>query len=723
MSMERAKFKERMKALKAYKNETGKGYWDWKVQAFDGGGDVEQIGEKEIQWFKDWYNKRMEYAIANNRPDIVKQLESLQYYFYPEPYKYSLGVPWDNSIYTSTLEPKINKTKISINDQAVKDYEKEHGIKIGGYQHPAEGIVLPSNYSSSDLLHELAHIFNSSESVTNAVNSAISDENGFVSFSKGLQNSDYWISPWEVHSRLMQFRKENNIDPIKVYNEEDIKQLRKSAKDERLFEIFDDSQMMHLLNDVAHNATTSTDDRLFLKNGGMVPAYTDGTDGDDDKLYTGRTDQDYYGNLTHNIVVDTNGDEVNFGLPDIVITPKNNLSLGTYNYNKKAAKNVADVASFIPGVGEVIDATVAAQDASEGDYTTAAGLGLGLFIPNVIEKPLKWMWKGGKKIMQNGLPSVADLMENHSPQGRFAVGFANDLLTQPSRTFKALREGTYPTSYTKVSQQVRKLHEELLDKKIAHWNMVTNDFDRNVQLRIDMLNGELPDASDFDILSHMKNRIHNTFFRFPEYIVGRSFRNHGGSSSLLGFHDDNKAVTKARHRTNFIDIDDIVGTSVHERQHEINKILPYYDDLTAYSPSADYYTVSGDGEHFITDVFKFQNASVVDATEKGYQYETWQSSPSEFLAELAKYRVMFADGRNYFEMAPEQREKIAEKMTSRFYTPMTAYYSGKTDDELQTIMMDKLKTLGVFGYSDGGIVGKKKLKRSLKNKQKENKSN
>jgi hypothetical protein len=29
--MERAKFKERMKALKAYKDETGKGYWDWKV--------------------------------------------------------------------------------------------------------------------------------------------------------------------------------------------------------------------------------------------------------------------------------------------------------------------------------------------------------------------------------------------------------------------------------------------------------------------------------------------------------------------------------------------------------------------------------------------------------------------------------------------------------------------------------------------------------------------
>lgn len=35
MSMERAKFKERMKALKAYKDETGKGYWDWRDRVSD----------------------------------------------------------------------------------------------------------------------------------------------------------------------------------------------------------------------------------------------------------------------------------------------------------------------------------------------------------------------------------------------------------------------------------------------------------------------------------------------------------------------------------------------------------------------------------------------------------------------------------------------------------------------------------------------------------------
>ena len=74
-------------------------------------------------------------------------------------------------------------------------------------------------------------------------------------------------------------------------------------------------------------------------------------------------------------------------------------------------------------------------------------------------------------------------------------------------------------------------------------------------------------------------------------------------------------------------------------------------------------------------------------------------------------------------MSASEREAVAEKMTERFYNPMTTFYPEKSKDELIVTMMDKLKTLDVFGYSDGGIVGKKKLKRSLKNKQKENKSN
>lgn len=144
--------------------------------------------------------------------------------------------------------------------------------------------------------------------------------------------------------------------------------------------------------------TWSDKDGVFIP--WKVQAFDDG--GDVEKpAYIGRTDQDHYGNLTHTIQVRLNKDTVDFGMPEIEITPTNNSSLSFRNYDKSVARNVADVVSFIPGVGEVLDVTTAAIDASKGNYSTAAGLGLGLLIPNVIEKPAKWLWKSGKGFVKN----------------------------------------------------------------------------------------------------------------------------------------------------------------------------------------------------------------------------------------------------------------------------------------------------------------------------------
>ena len=45
--MDKQAFKERMKSLKSYREQNpDKGYWDWKVQAFDGGGGVKEESEK-----------------------------------------------------------------------------------------------------------------------------------------------------------------------------------------------------------------------------------------------------------------------------------------------------------------------------------------------------------------------------------------------------------------------------------------------------------------------------------------------------------------------------------------------------------------------------------------------------------------------------------------------------------------------------------------------------
>lgn len=145
-------------------------------------------------------------------------------------------------------------------------------------------------------------------------------------------------------------------------------------------------------------------------------------------------------------------------------------------------------------------------------------------------------------------------MEKHSPNGRFVAGFANDVLLQPNKTFKALREGTYPTSYAKVSQQVRKLHEDLLDSRVTHNMMSLDDLWRHTQVRKDRLKDELANTTNLyeidginQALQYIENNearneklLDNVFVRFPQYIAGRSYYNHRQIPSSLGFNDGKK---------------------------------------------------------------------------------------------------------------------------------------------------------------------------------------
>lgn len=48
--MDKQAFKQRMQNLKSYReNNPGKGYWDWKVQAFQDGGEVARKSLKDIR--------------------------------------------------------------------------------------------------------------------------------------------------------------------------------------------------------------------------------------------------------------------------------------------------------------------------------------------------------------------------------------------------------------------------------------------------------------------------------------------------------------------------------------------------------------------------------------------------------------------------------------------------------------------------------------------------
>lgn len=79
--MDRQAFKQRMQNLKSYReNNPGKGYWDWKVEAFADGGEV---GDRERQYISDWYSKRREYA-KRKMPAMLKQLDDADIYLKPD---------------------------------------------------------------------------------------------------------------------------------------------------------------------------------------------------------------------------------------------------------------------------------------------------------------------------------------------------------------------------------------------------------------------------------------------------------------------------------------------------------------------------------------------------------------------------------------------------------------------------------------------------------------
>lgn len=233
--MNRQAFKQRMQNLKSYReNNPGKGYWDWKVEAFADGGEV---GDRERQYISDWYSKRREYA-KRKMPAMLKQLDDADIYLKPD-----------------SRVRNIYNTPITISDNKIKRASKESNTgEYGGYYHPNEGIVLPSDYKQwknrEPLLHELNH-------VVNTFNSSIFDQvkevvEGKQIIDRGQEVNSYLTTPSEVQSRLMEFRKLNNLDPTKVYGIPDVREWRRTGKDANLLDTFDDNTVLELINTVAY---------------------------------------------------------------------------------------------------------------------------------------------------------------------------------------------------------------------------------------------------------------------------------------------------------------------------------------------------------------------------------------------------------------------------------------------------------------------------------------
>ena len=154
------------------------------------------------------------------------------------------------------------------------------------------------------------------------------------------------------------------------------------------------------------------------------------------KTYTGSTSTNYYGDVVHHLPVWNKDGETNVGLPEVVVTPRNNLNLEeAVNRGRNAAGNVGkEILSAVTPLGDIESAKGIYNDATSGNYGSAA-LGLGLLaLPNFIEKPLKSFKRVGSKVIRDFTSSRK--LGIVSPQFKQSSKFKSELDWSPKSWFE-----------------------------------------------------------------------------------------------------------------------------------------------------------------------------------------------------------------------------------------------------------------------------------------------
>lgn len=272
--MDRQAFKQRMQQLKQYREQNpGKTYLDFKKYANGG-----ETGEDEKRWLMNWYTKRRLYANQKARY-INKQLDVIEKY---------LVTPSSNAN-VPTYRVGLDKIPIVINDAKVKKLDPN----AKAYYQPNEGIILSKDYKDENrenLLHEMVHSVNRYGSATGQhINSLI---RGTKVYDLG-KYTNYLTEPNEIYSRLMEFRKLNNMDPLKTYGKPDIERLRKTGKDVDLLNLFpDDDVILDLLNTTA---AIKDKDINKVAEGGEIPPNNKPIIPEEPQPYKGKLYKDRYG--------------------------------------------------------------------------------------------------------------------------------------------------------------------------------------------------------------------------------------------------------------------------------------------------------------------------------------------------------------------------------------------------------------------------------------------
>lgn len=424
--MDRQAFRNRMQQLKQYREQNpGKTYFDFKAYA-DGG----EIGDEEKQFLINWYNKRRQYANIK-APYMNKQIDVLQKGFTTPP-------AYNNDNPTSIMHKGLDQMPIVIDDKRVKSIDKN----AKAYYHPNEGIVLSRDWKDKDrenLLHEMTHRLNQyGQGTSKHIQSII---NGQKVYDKG-KYTEYLTRPEEIYSRLMEFRKLNNLNPLKTYGKPDIEKLRKEGKDTDILNLFpEDDVILDLLNTTAY---VKNDNITRVAQGGEIPPSNKPVIPEEPQPYKGKLYKDRYGRkYTEDQLADyydNSSDEIDrfTGKPFV--------------RGLKPVGDIEDAANATP-VGDAISAYDTYKALKNKDWEGAglAAMGLIPFMPMTV-KQFRSSYRGTKPKIKRPTPTVKkdatqkaidQYMEQLHRNKMSEYDYLSDVANESNRIFESINTVPY----------------------------------------------------------------------------------------------------------------------------------------------------------------------------------------------------------------------------------------------------------------------------------------
>lgn len=383
------------------------------------------------------------------------------------------------------------------------------------------------------------------------------------------------------------------------------------------------------------NGTKSLD--KFLRRGGVIKYQPGG------KTYTGSTSTNYYGDVVHHLPVWNKDGETNVGLPEVVVTPRNNLNLGeAVNRGRNAVGNVGkEILSAVTPLGDIESAKDIYNDAASGNYGSAA-LGLGLLaLPNFIEKPLKAVRRVGKDY----------------------VMIAKDAVGSPKRFIQARKEGTYPLTYKERKNYLENVHKK--GKTAASRVRTNNEEDLKFRQTIDPEGGHEFKALEGANSKYTYNSKSYKNFDNPKTSDGVNSRGWNINSHINLKQNPNSKFLKHPNSVAF--------TTAHELQHSYQNGLSDIRYMRSHGNSPS--------------VSEWHEASSV-LTPLKKNAGVWEGDPLELNSEVMAYRAAL-DAPRYNLMTPEQQYRTLEAIKRTF-----GLNSGETHK--------MLNELGKLGYKNGG---------------------